>query len=121
MYKKKKNRGIYLELIETCEYITESKDENKIDRLIKRFKNKGLTLEEIKIGIELINKYLPKYIECDREGCYIINKEIRTYYKRTEESNENKEKENKKEKDRYSIKINEIDICVVEDNTLITV
>jgi len=71
LYKASRNLGIYQELCLLLDYIEDDKDLNSLDYLLKSFINKGLTSKELKQAIELINNYLPTYLECDLGGCYL--------------------------------------------------
>lgn len=73
MYKAKKNQGLYFELTLLIDYIEDYEDLNLLNELLIDFKKQGLTQHDLKLGVELINKYLPNYIECTAKGCYLYN------------------------------------------------
>ena len=71
MYKANRNKGIYYELTLLIDYIEDDYDLDLLDSLLKDFSKDGLNLQDLRIVLELIEDYLPEYIECDYEGCYI--------------------------------------------------
>ena len=73
MYRATNNVGLYLELRELINYVNDFNDELRVDYLLKQFKREGLTRTEVTETLNLIDKYLPSHIECDRKGCYIIS------------------------------------------------
>lgn len=75
MFKAQKNIGLYYELTLLIDYIEDNDDLNLLNELLVDFRKEGLTAHDISIGIELIEEYLPDYIECDKEGCY-VNQDI---------------------------------------------
>lgn len=77
MYKANDNLGTYQELNELIHYIPEQ-HEDRLDTLIVKFRNEGLTLAEIKEGINLINDHLPSHIECNAKGCYFAGPQVST-------------------------------------------
>lgn len=94
MYKARDNKGLYYELKLLIDYIDDNEDLNLLNELLIDFKYKSLNTHDIKLCIELIETYLPNYIECDKKGCYIyqnINSvetytcfsELETEYKET--------------------------------------
>ena len=77
MYRANDNLGLYQELNELIHYIPEA-HENRLDELIVKFRNEGLTRSELNEGIVLINDYLPAHIECNAKGCYFAGPEVVT-------------------------------------------
>jgi hypothetical protein len=75
MYKAIDNVGIYYELNLLIDYIEEDEDLELLNELLIDFKKEGLTQHDLSLAIELIEQYLPGYIECDSEGCY-VNQDI---------------------------------------------
>lgn len=77
MYTANGNKGVYQELAELIHYIPEA-FEDRLDELMVKFRNEGLTLKEIREAIGLINDHLPAHIECDAKGCYFVGYEATT-------------------------------------------
>ena len=75
MYKATKNLGLYYELTLLIDYIEDDEDLELLNELLVDFRKKGLTQHDINLVLELIKEYLPKYIECDCDGCY-VNQDI---------------------------------------------
>lgn len=75
MFKARKNTGIYYELQLLIDYIEEDIDLNLLNDLLVSFRKEGLTKYDLDLAIELIEEYLPKYIECNVKGCY-VNQDI---------------------------------------------
>ena len=75
MFIAKRNPGLYYELTLLIDYIEDNDDLNLLNELLVDFRKEGLTAHDINLGIELIEEYLPHYIECDNEGCY-VNQDI---------------------------------------------
>lgn len=71
LFKASKNLGIFKELSLLLDYIEDNDDLNLLDYLLVNFKSTGLTHIELKDAIELIEDYLPNYLECDSKGCYL--------------------------------------------------
>lgn len=83
MYKAKDNIGIYRELQQLIYYVEAEHEEELLNTLMVKFRKEGLSQEEIREAVILINRFLPSYIECDKQGCYLINEingeEVYTY------------------------------------------
>ena len=75
MYKAKKNLGIYYELNLLIDYIEDNEDLELLNELLVDFRKDGLTQHDLSLALELIEEYLPTYIECDNDGCY-VNQDI---------------------------------------------
>jgi len=75
MYKASKNLGLYYELQLLIDYIEDDDNLNLLNELLVDFRKEGITHNDIKLAIELIEEYLPSYIECDLDGCY-VNQDI---------------------------------------------
>ena len=73
MYKAKDNQGLYFELTLLIDYIEDYEDLNLLNELLIDFKKQGLTQHDLKLAVELIEEYLPNYIECTQKGCYLYN------------------------------------------------
>lgn len=74
MFLAQENIGIYYELELLIDYNLEDKEEEEwLNYFLVKFRNEGLTHEELKDAIGMIEDYLPKEIECDSTGCYIVN------------------------------------------------
>jgi len=71
VFKASKNLGTYKELCLLLDYIEEDESLNELDYLLNKFRGTGLTHKELKNAIQLIEDYLPTYLECDIEGCYL--------------------------------------------------
>lgn len=74
MYKIKNNKGLYFELILLIDYIENNDELNILNNILSVFKKTGLDNNTLKISLTLINKYLPSFIECNNEGCYLYQK-----------------------------------------------
>lgn len=81
MYKAKDNKGLYFELNLLIDFIEDYEDLNLLNELLVDFKKEGLDSHDIKLVTELINQYLPSYLECDKNGCYLYQNinDIETY------------------------------------------
>lgn len=91
MYRACNNLGLFYELNLLIEYIEDNSTLELLNKLIKEFKTKGLTQQEIKISVNLIQEYLPPYLGCTNKGCYLYqnidNVETYTYLNITEKTN----------------------------------
>ena len=74
MYKIKNNIGLYFELLLLIDYIEDNNELNTLNNILIAFKKTGLDNNTLRISIELINKYLPSFIECNSNGCYLNQK-----------------------------------------------
>lgn len=75
MYKAVNNLGLYYELNLLIDYIEYDEDLELLNKLLVDFRKDGITQHDISLAVELIEEYLPEYIECDSEGCY-VNQDI---------------------------------------------
>jgi len=75
MFRAINNLGLYYELQLLIDYIEDDNDLNLLNELLVDFRKEGFTQHDIKLAIELIEEYLPSYIECDLGGCY-VNQDI---------------------------------------------
>lgn len=75
MFKAQRNLGLYYELTLLIDYIENDEDLNLLNELLVDFRKEGLTAHDISLATELIEEYLPEYIECDGLGCY-VNQDI---------------------------------------------
>jgi len=71
IYKASKNLGIYKELCLLLDYIEADEDLNELDFLLNQFRAYGLTYKQLKQAVQLIEKYLPTHLGCDKKGCYL--------------------------------------------------
>jgi len=96
MYKACNNLGLFYELNLLIEYIENDITLELLNKLIKEFNMKGLSHKDIKVSINLIETYLPSYIGCTVEGCYlhqnIDNIETYTYFKESNTTKINSKK-----------------------------
>lgn len=70
MFKADKNLGLYYELESLVDYVEDIEDLELLSELLIDFRNEGLDKHDLSLCIELIEEYLPSYIECNRGGCY---------------------------------------------------
>lgn len=81
MYKATDNKGLYYELTLLIDFIEDYEDLNLLNELLIDFKKQGLTAHDILLCAELIEQYLPTYLECSTKGCYLYQdiNEVETY------------------------------------------
>ena len=79
MFDIKKNKGLYLELCLLLDYIEEYEELEWLGHFKSTWENRPLTNEELKDVVGLIEDYLPVEIECNKQGCYLVNDLIDAY------------------------------------------
>lgn len=79
MFSIKNNQGLYSELLLLLDYIEDYEDLEWLGYYKNLWEARSINQEELKDIVGLIEDYLPPEIECDCNGCYLVNDTITAY------------------------------------------